>query len=322
MNIPIEGELYYLRHADFFVQKMHGIHLLSAIRYILKGGKTMDWLDRMNSAMEYIETNLADNISYDKIAQKACCSTYHFQRMFPFITGISLSEYIRRRRLTLASFELQTSDAKVIDVAMKYGYNSPEAFARAFKNLHGIMPISARDKGVSLKAYPRMSFHISIKGDIEMNYRIEQRGSFEMFGVYGLINSDMKTAFSEVPQFRKKCDDDGSVDLMNELLGRFGDTNLHAATYDHTRESFKYMVCYNLPKGLEIPERFTKLSVPALTWAIFPEPKCDLQKLWERIYSEWFPTSEYEQVEGPGFEMYYGMAGHVTGEIWIPVKKK
>ncbi|WJH35507.1 AraC family transcriptional regulator [Paenibacillus sp. CC-CFT747] len=284
----------------------------------------MDWLSRMNNAMDYIESNLADDISYDKIAQIACCSTYHFQRMFPFITGVSLSEYIRRRRLTLAAFELQTTDAKVIDVAMKYGYESPEAFTRAFKNLHGIIPISARDIGVALKAYPRMSFHISIKGDVEMNYRIEQRGSFEMFGVYGLINSDQKTAFSEVPQFRKKCDDDGSVDLMNGLLGRFGDNNLHAALYDHTREFFKYMICYYLPKGLEIPERLTTLSVPALIWAVFPEPKCDMQKLWERIYSEWFPTSEYEQVEGPSFEMYYGMArhGNETGEIWIPVKRK
>ncbi|MEO2258965.1 AraC family transcriptional regulator [Paenibacillus amylolyticus] len=284
----------------------------------------MDWLVRMNSAMEYIETNLADTISYDEIAQRACCSTYHFQRMFPFITGVSLSEYIRRRRLTLAAFELQTTGSKVIDVAMKYGYDSPEAFARAFKNLHGIMPISARDTGVSLKAYPRMSFHISIKGDVEMNYRIEQRDSFEMFGVYGIINADQKTAFSEVPQFRIKCDDDGSVDLMNDLLGRFGDTMLHAALYDHTKESFKYLICYHLPKGLEIPERFTKLAVPALTWAVFPEPQSDMQKLWERIYSEWFPTSEYEQIEGPTFEMYYGMArhGNVSGEIWIPVKKK
>ncbi|WP_413783342.1 GyrI-like domain-containing protein [Paenibacillus mucilaginosus] len=97
---------------------------------------------------------------------------------------------------------------------------------------------------------------------------------------------------------------------------------LHTALYDHTGESFKYMVCYHLPKGLEIPKRFTKLSVPALTWAIFLEPQCDLQKLWERVYTEWFPTSGYEQVEGPQFEMYYGMPGHTQGEIWIPVKKK
>ncbi|MGN7413011.1 hypothetical protein [Paenibacillus sp. SAF-068] len=133
--------------------------------------------------MEYIETNLADTISFDEIAQRAFCSTYHFQRMFPFITGVSLSEYIRRRRLT------------------------------------------------SPKAYPRMSFHISIK-----------------------------------------CDDDGSVDHMNDLLGRFGDTMLHAALYDHTKESFKYMICYHAPKGLEIPEKFTKLAVLPLTWALFPEP--------------------------------------------------
>ncbi|CAI6085477.1 AraC family transcriptional regulator [Cohnella sp. JJ-181] len=282
----------------------------------------MDWLDRMNNAIDYIESNLTESISYEKIAQIACCSTYHFQRMFPFITGFPLSEYIRRRRLTLAAFDLQTTDIKVIDVAMKYGYDSPEAFARAFKALHGIVPVSARENGVSLKAFPRLSFHISIRGDVEMNYRIEQRESFEMFGVYGLINDDQQTAFMEVPEFRKKCDDDGSVKQLNELLGRFGDTVLHAALYDHTKESFKYMICYNLPKGLELPEKFTKLSVPALTWAIFPDPLYDLQKLWVRIYSEWFPTSEYEQAEGPSFEMYYGMAGSATAEIWIPIKKK
>jgi AraC family transcriptional regulator len=199
---------------------MHGIHLLSAIQLISKGGDTMDWLERMNSAMEYIEANLDGDISYDRIAQIACCSTYHFQRMFPFITGVTLSEYIRRRRLTLAAFELQTTNTKVIDVAVKYGYDSPEAFARAFKNLHGIMPVSARDKGVSLKAYPRMSFHISIKGDVEMNYRIEQRGPFEMFGVYGEINSNMKTAFSEVPpSFRSIT---SSAIKIAHLFGKHG----------------------------------------------------------------------------------------------------
>ena len=282
----------------------------------------MDWLDRMNNAMDYIESNLAGNISYDKIAQLACCSTYHFQRMFPFITGVTLSEYIRRRRLTLAAFELQTTDTKVIDIAMKYGYESPDAFTRAFKNLHGVMPVSARDAGVSLKAYPRMTFQISMKGDIEMNYRIESREAFEMFGFYGEISREQEKAFAEVPQFLKKCDDELIPDRINEFLGRFHDTTLHSAIFDDTDNTFKYMICYHLPKGIEVPQEFTKLSVPALTWVIFPEPQCEMQKLWKRIYSEWFPTSEYEQVEGPGFEMYYGMAGHVIGEIWIPVRKK
>lgn len=281
----------------------------------------MDWLDRINGVMDYIEDNLAGEISYEKVAQIACCSTYHFQRMFPFITDVSLSEYIRRRRLTLAAFELQTSNTKVIDIAFKYRYESPEAFSRAFKNLHGITPSYSRNNGVTLKAYPKMTFQIQIKGEIEMKYRIEEREPFEMFGVYGEINRSMNQAFKEVPEFRLKCDQDGSVDLMNALLGRFHDTMLHAALYDHTETTMKYMICYNLPKGLILPERFTTLSVPAMTWVIFTEPQCEMQKMWKCIYSEWFPTSEYEQVEGPGFEMYYGMAGQAFGEIWLPVKK-
>lgn len=112
-----------------------------------------------------------------------------------------------------------------------------------------------------------------------------------MFGVYGQVSQDMQTAFTEVPQFRKQCDEDGSVTLMNELLGRFGNTVLHAALYDHTGESFKYMVCYHLPKGLEIPERFTRLPVPALTWAIFPDPECNLQNFG----NEYIPNGSQSQ---------------------------
>ncbi len=284
----------------------------------------MDWLDRMNDTMDYIEAHLADDISYDKIAQLACCSTYHFQRMFPFITGVTLSEYIRRRRLTLAAFELQTTNTKVIDLAIKYGYESPEAFTRAFKDIHGVAPISARYIGVSLKAYPRMTFQISIKGDIEMNYRIEQRESFEMFGVYTEISTDQAKAFEQVPQFYRKCDEDGVPDDINRLLGRFKDNHTIAALYDFSETSFKYMLCNFLPKGLSIPSKFTTLTVQPLTWAIFSSSDCDMQKLWVRIWSEWFPTSDYEQVVGPQFEMYYGLARHenVFGEIWIPVKKK
>ena len=143
----------------------------------------MDWLDRMNNAMNYIETHLTEDISFDEIARIAFCSTYHFQRMFSFITDVPLSEYIRRRRLTLAAFELQTGNARVIDIALKYGYDSPKAFSRAFKNLHGILPTSARNDGVMLKAYPRMNFRITIKGETEMNYRIEKKEKFDIFGV-------------------------------------------------------------------------------------------------------------------------------------------
>ena len=143
----------------------------------------MEWLDRMKSAMDYIETHLDEEVDPAEAAKRACCSVTHFQRMFSFITGIHLSEYIRSRRQTLAGFEQQEGSAKEIDVALKYGYDSPEAFSRAFKQLHGIMPTAARSKGAALKAFPRLSFHISIRGDVEMNYRIEEKQPFKMAGL-------------------------------------------------------------------------------------------------------------------------------------------
>lgn len=286
----------------------------------------MDWLDKMNHAMAYIEANLADDISYDKVAQLACCSTYHFQRMFSFITEVPLSEYVRRRRLTLAAFELQTSGSKIIDVALKYGYDSPEAFSRAFKQLHGVLPSLARDSGMTLKAYPKMTFLLFVKGVNEMNYRIEKRDAFEVFGVYGTVSATMETAFVDVPQFIMGESAQGTWNKFNDLLGRPHDSWFHAALFDHTESCFKYMICQYAPQGLDIPDAYTRLKVKAQAWAIFSVPHGEMQDVWRRIYTEWFPTSEYEQTENPSFEMYYGRGSGETDygvcEIWIPVQKK
>ena len=143
---------------DLFGHEKQGNNIFIVVVFILKGGNLLDWLDHMNAAIEYIETHLADDISYDRAAQIACCSTYHFQRMFSYITGIPLSEYIRRRRLTLAAFELQAGNCKVIDAALKYGYESPEAFSRAFKKLHDVMALLAayrveKQNNETLEAY-------------------------------------------------------------------------------------------------------------------------------------------------------------------------
>ena len=143
----------------------------------------MDLLKNMNGVLKYIEENLTNDIDFKEVARIAFCSEYHFKRMFSFIAGISLSEYIRRRRLTLAAFELIDSSVKVIDIAIKYGYNSPDSFARAFQNLHGITPSEARNNGHSLKAYPQMTFQLSIKGGNEMNYRIEEKEAFRIVGI-------------------------------------------------------------------------------------------------------------------------------------------
>ena len=204
----------------------------------------MEWLDRLNDAVNYIELNLDDEIPYDKLAQIAYCSTYHFQRMFSFITGVPLSEYIRRRRLTLAAFELQTSNIKVIDVAIKYGYESPEAFSRAFKNLHGVMPVSARDIGVSLKAFPKMTFSISIKGVAEMNYRIEEKEPFEVFGLELKTTVVNGQCYKDIPEFWADCERDGQCQALAGAAGKKTGEMLDAGlTYAHNPNGdMSYMI--------------------------------------------------------------------------------
>ncbi|MFD3259013.1 effector binding domain-containing protein [Paenibacillus lentus] len=290
----------------------------------------MDWLNRMNRAMEYVETHLSEEIDYEQVARIACCSTYHFQRMFSFITGVPLSEYIRRRRLTLAAFELQQSDTKVIDTALKYGYESPEAFSRAFKKLHGVMPSLARDKGVSLKAYPRLSFHISIRGDVEMNYKIEEKQAFDMFGVSTVVNVDedfLEQPFVEIPKFWTKCVSDGTVDRIRAAAGLGENGQIHGVLYNSQGEKFSYMIGYFLPQS-GLPQGFEKLQVPPQTYAIFstglyPDGQSGIHELWRRIWGEWFPSSNYEFANGSEFEITYDRGNNMYEmEVWIPVVKK
>lgn len=290
----------------------------------------MDWLNRMNRAMEYVETHLSEEIDYEQVARIACCSTYHFQRMFSFITGVPLSEYIRRRRLTLAAFELQQSDTKVIDTALKYGYESPEAFSRAFKKLHGVMPSLVRDKGIALKAYPRLSFHISIRGDVEMNYKIEEKQAFDMFGVSTVVNVDedfLEQPFVEIPKFWTKCVSDGTVDRIRAAAGLGENGQIHGVLYNSQGEKFSYMIGYFLPQS-GLPQGFEKLQVPPQTYAIFstglyPDGQSGIHELWRRIWGEWFPSSNYEFANGPEFEITYERGNNMYEmEVWIPVVKK
>lgn len=142
----------------------------------------MDWITKMNAAMDYIEAHISDEIDLEVLASKAYCSSFNFQRMFSFITDIGVAEYIRRRRLTQAALDLQNTNQNILDIAIKYGYENQTSFGRAFKQLHGITPIEAKKPGVKLKAYPRLYFQISIKGDKSMDYRIEHREAFSVFG--------------------------------------------------------------------------------------------------------------------------------------------
>ncbi|HDR7587709.1 AraC family transcriptional regulator [Bacillus mycoides] len=290
----------------------------------------MDSLKNMNAAMQYIEDNLTHEIDFKEVAKIAFCSEYHFKRMFSFLAGISLSEYIRCRRLTLAAFELTDSNAKVIDVAIKYGYNSPDSFTRAFQNLHGITPSEARSTSRSLKAYSPMTFQLSIQGGNEMNYRIEEKGPFQIIGIQKRVPIVFNGVNEEIASMWKSLDSQ-SIETLKSLSNIeptgiiSASTNFSEGRMEEKGELDHYI---GVATTKDCPKQFKQLEVAASTWAIFeavgPFPDA-LQNVWGRIYSEWFPSSNYELAEGP--EILWNESKDVSSpnfrsEIWIPVLKK
>jgi AraC family transcriptional regulator len=282
----------------------------------------------MNLALAYIEESLDGEIDFKQVERLALCSDYHFRRMFSFLAGINLSEYIRRRRLTLAAFDLLHSDARVIDIAVKYGYSSPDAFTRAFVALHGVTPTEARDAGRPLKAFPRMTFQITIKGASEMNYRIVEKEGFRIVGlmrrvplIYEGVNPHIAAMSAEL-----NTELIGTLKALSNVEPRglisastnFSEGRLDGGELDH------YIGVATTKDEQAGPAR---LDVRPSTWAVFesvgPFPQT-LQNIWGRIYSEWFPLSGYESIPGP--EILWNEGKDVESptfrsEIWIPVRK-
>ncbi|MFR1708643.1 MAG: helix-turn-helix domain-containing protein [Clostridium sp.] len=295
----------------------------------------MELLERMNRAVEYIETNLTNKIGYEKVANEIGYSIHHFQRMFSFITDISMAEYVRRRRMTMAAFELQNSSMKVIDIALKYGYESPEAFARAFQNLHGITPTVARNKGIGLKAYPRISFQISIKGVSEMKYRIETRKDFQVYGIERIFDISNDENLREIPRFWNEVLSNGECDKLAESTGNLnnqGELCPVNAVCDYKKTegtTFPYMI-YALKSNKSDTRGYKVVEVPSATWAIFTSEEYDMgdvsiafQDLNKRAHTEWLPTSTYNKLEGYDLEMYYEKSnGKGYCESWIRVESK
>lgn len=290
----------------------------------------MDLLEKMNGALTYIEENLTNDIDFKEVARLAFCSEYHFKRMFSFLAGVTLSEYIRRRRLTLAGFELTNSNLRIIDVAIKYGYSSPDSFTRAFQSLHGVTPSEARNKGQSLKAYPRMTFQLSIKGGSEMNYRIEEKDAFHIVGIKKRVPIIFHGVNPEIAAMWRNLNNEIINRLKNlsnvEPLGLLqASSNFSEGRMEEKGELDHYI---GVATTNECPDDLTHLEVPALTWAVFesvgPFPET-LQDIWGRIYSEWFPSTNYQQTEGP--EILWNEHKDVSSptfksEIWIPILKK
>jgi AraC family transcriptional regulator len=284
----------------------------------------MDWLNAMNNAVEYIEDNITEKIDIEKVARIALSSTFNFQRMYHMITGVTVAEYIRRRRLTLASQDI-ISGEKIINVAHKYGYETPEAFTKAFGKMYGISPTAARESGVNLKAYPKLSFHISIKGDKDMNYRIFDKGSFKVVGKQRKITMVDEQNFNQVPKFWYDLMKDGSYQWISTKAGKLGILGV-SKDFDKYKEEFNYMIAIEEIKDT-IPKGYVSATIPAATWAAFesvgPAPEA-LHDLLRRIYSEWMPSMGYEHDCAPDLEIFpLGdmYSTHYRCEIWIPIRK-
>lgn len=285
----------------------------------------MEWLDRLNKSISYIEAHLTGEINLDKVAQIACCSTFHYQRMFSYIADVPLAEYIRRRKMTLAAFDLQSGNEKIIDIALKYGYDSPTAFNRAFQSIHGIAPSAARSEGVKLKAFPSISFKISIKGDTEMNYKIEKKEAFRIVGVKEHYALSVEECFERVPAFWQKSVQSGIISDLCALMSKEPYGVLGVSTCMNGRD-FDYYIAVATDK--QAPDGMTEYIVPECTWAVFesigPMPTA-IQELQKRIITEWLPTSGYEYANAPDIEVYFDgnqQADDYKCEVWLPITKK
>lgn len=281
----------------------------------------MEWIERLNDAIVYIEENLTGTIDHERLGQIACCSSYHFQRMFSYMAGMPLSEYVRKRKMSLAAVDLQGGSAKIIDVAEKYGYNSPTAFNRAFQSIHGIAPSALKDEGVSIKSFPPITFKITIKGVGEMNYRIETKDEFRIVGVSVPLEKEIEKNFAVIPSKWQEIATNGTLQRLTQMMNAQPMGVLGISTCNDEEEWRYYIaVSTSMEKG-ELEE----YTVPPATWAVFPGSGTNdsIQELERRIVTEWLPTSGYEYGNAPDVEVYLNPdPQNAQYEVWIPIVKK
>lgn len=267
----------------------------------------------LQNAILYIEDNLCEELEISKIAARAYLSSFYFQKVFNATCGMTVGEYIRYRRLSRAAEELSVSDVKVIDVALKYGYDSPDSFARAFTRFHGITPSVAKEKGARIKSFAPLTIDLTLsKGGTFMNYKIVEKSAFTIMGKCRRFNAD--TSYEEIPKFWDEHFATGGGEIVRGMFG---------ACIDGDGKEFDYLIADLYFPWLEMPQGYETRSFEAGTWAVFRyEGECPkaLQDLNTAIWSEWLPNSkEYEFAANYNLEFYIS---ENEGEIWIPVKKK
>lgn len=259
------------------------------------------WIEGFQRSIDFIEQNLCEALDISRIAGKAALSPFYYQRIFGALCGMTVGEYVRARRMTLAAQELSGSDARVIDIAVKYGYDSPDSFARAFQRFHGITPSQAREPGASLRSFAPMHIKVTLEGGGMLDYRIVEKASFTIVGIKRRFNSE--TSYQEIPKYWSEWASD-----MRGLKGMFG------VCMDMEGKDFDYWIADLYAPWKDIPEGCGTAQIPGGLWAEFtckgPLPD-SLQRVNTQIWSEWLPA-----LTG------YQLAGNYSLEVYMPPAEK
>lgn len=288
--------------------------------------KCMDYITMMQEAVDFMEAHLLEPISYQEVARHVYVSGYHFHRTFSMLTGLTVNEYIRNRRLSMAGQDIAGSDEKVISLALKYGYESPESFTRAFTRFHGISPSVARKSGLPLKLYNRLILKLIMEGGMIMQYRIVEREPFKLIAKTkqfpnAIIADDFNT---DIADYWRQCSAEGIFDVLSQ---RAEIKDLYGVCEHLSQDSdnFSYGIGMIYNQGV-IPEGYNLWEVRPTLWAVFPcigDSGACIGETWQKIFKEFLPTSGYEMLDQVDFELYPAISDRdVFCEIWIPIAKK
>jgi AraC family transcriptional regulator len=275
------------------------------------------WNEGITNAVAYIEEHLTEEIDINKVADQAYVSSFYFQKIFNVLCGFTVGEYIRNRRLTLAAQELSSTDIKVIDAALKYGYDSPDSFSRAFAKFHGISPSAAKEKGSKLNSFAPLKIKLTLEGGTMLEYKIVEKAQFTVMGRTRRFNTE--TSYEEIPKFWKEHIASGENKTVCGMYGICADID---------GKNFDYLIADNYLPWNEVPEGYETRVFPQGTWAVFPchgaLPKA-LQEVNTKIWSEWLPSCKaYKFAGNYNIELYTPLHENPEddySEIWIPVEK-
>lgn len=289
----------------------------------------MDWIKGLQRSIDYMEEHLTEPADYSKIAGQMCVSEFYFSRIFTMICGLTHGEYIRNRRLSLAGSELVSTDVRVIDVALKYGYDTPEGFTRAFTHFHGVTPNAVRKNNLPVTSFSPLRISISVKGGKSMDYRIIEKEAFTVLEKVEVHNVVTDANKYEISDFWERANADGTVQTLTNALSD-GNKNLLGICYGETPNSdtFEYSIAAVCDENITVPDGYRLNRIPARTWAVF---ECTgampdaIQETWHRIVTEFFTASDYVPTYEMDIEDYPdgdSSSPDYKCSIWVAVTKR